>query len=147
MAIEKKVNDFFDFYRKHDVDGMVSLCTENARFNYVPFEAWGEQRVVRGTGHVRGIGKATWATFIDSFPDLSNKVNFVDSDENGNAVAEVVIGGRQKKPFGTIGNLGKEYKLPHVFVFKFDENEKIDMINGYWDGTDLYKQLGRNEID
>ena len=147
MAIEKKVNDFFDFYRKHDVDGMVSLCTENARFNYVPFESWGKQRVVRGTGHVNGIGKAIWATFIDSFPDLSNKVNYVDSDENGNAVAEVIIGGRQKKPFGTIGNLGKEYKLPHIFVFKFDENEKIDIIKGYWDGTDLFKQLGRNEID
>jgi len=51
------VTAFFDAYRAHDVERMVELCADNADFHYVPFEVWGKQRVIRGDGKVRTIGK------------------------------------------------------------------------------------------
>jgi hypothetical protein len=57
IGATKLVQGFFDAYRAHDVEAMVSLCSEGADFHYVPFEIWGKQRVLRGDGKVRGIGK------------------------------------------------------------------------------------------
>ena len=74
------VTAFFDAYRAHDVERMVELCAENADFNYVPFEVWGKQRVIRGDGKVRTIGKVIWTTLIYSFPDLTNEVTWLSSN-------------------------------------------------------------------
>src|SRR3981081_1363918 len=87
------VTAFFDAYREHDVERMVELCADNADFHYIPFEVWGRQRVIRGDGKVRTIGKALWATLIDAFPDLTNEVTSIIADEEGNVAAEVVISG------------------------------------------------------
>ena len=35
------VTAFFDAYRRHDVEAMVELCTENTDFEYVPFNQEG----------------------------------------------------------------------------------------------------------
>jgi hypothetical protein len=37
---EMVVREFFDRYRRHDVDGMTDLCSLTAEFSYVPFEIW-----------------------------------------------------------------------------------------------------------
>src|SRR5205823_10143079 len=105
---------FFDAHRAHDVERMVELCTDNADFHYVPFEVWGKQRVIRGDGKVRTIGKTIWRTLIDSFPDLSNQVTSITSDDEGNVAVEIVISGTQAKPLGSSGNQGLHYDLPYV---------------------------------
>jgi hypothetical protein len=74
------VTDFFDRYRAHDVDGMTDLCSMNADFSYVPVELRGKQRVLRGDGKVRTIGKPLWTGLIASFPDLSNTVHTMTSN-------------------------------------------------------------------
>ncbi len=56
------ITAFFDAYRAHDLERMVELCSDNADFHYIPFEGWGRQRVIRGDGKVRTIGKVLWAT-------------------------------------------------------------------------------------
>ncbi len=141
------VTAFFDAYRAQDVERMVELCADNADFHYVPFEIWGRQRVIRGDGKVRTIGKAIWTTLIDAFPDLTNKVTFITSDDEGNVAAEVVISGTQAKPYGTIANQGLHYDLPHVFLLRVGKDGLIEEITAYWDGADWYRQLGMLEVD
>ena len=58
------VTEFFDRYRAHDVEGMTDLCSISAGFSYVPVELWGKQRVLRGDGKVRTIGKPLWTGLI-----------------------------------------------------------------------------------
>ena len=81
------VTEFFDRYREHDVEGMTDLCSINADFSYVPVEVWGKQRVVRGDGKVGTVGKPLWTGLIASFPDLSNTVHTITSNDGGDVVA------------------------------------------------------------
>jgi steroid delta-isomerase-like uncharacterized protein len=141
------ITAFFEAYRAHDLERMVELCSDNADFHYNPFEVWGKQRVIRGDGKVRTIGKVLWTTLIDAFPDLTNKVTSITADNEGNVAAEVVISGTQAKPYGTIANQGLHFDLPHVFLFRVGQDGLVEEISGYWDNADFYRQLGRFEVD
>ena len=145
VAVEV-VTAFFDAYRNQDVECMVELCTDNADFHYVPFELWGRQRVIRGDGKVRTIGKVIWTTLIDSFPDITNRIMYITADDQGNVAAEVMISGTQAKPFGTIGSLGLHYDLPHVFLFRVGREGLIEEVTAYWDTADWQRQLGWLEV-
>ena len=140
------VTAFFDAYRNQDVERMVELCTDNADFHYVPFEFWGRQRVIRGDGKVRTIGKVIWTTLIDAFPDLTNRITSVTSDDQGNVAAEVLISGTQAKPFGMIASQGLHYDLPHVFLFRIGQEGLVEEITAYWDTADWQRQLGWLEV-
>jgi hypothetical protein len=59
----------------------------------------------------------------------------------------VIISGTQAKPFGTFGNLGRYYDLPHVFLFRVNTEGLIEEISAYWDTADWSRQLGRLEVD
>ncbi len=141
------VTAFFDAYRAQDVERMVDLCADNAGFRYVPFEVRARQRVLHGDGKVRTVGKAIWTALIDAFPDLSNTVMSVRSDDEGNAAAQVGIDGTQAKAFGVIGCAGGHYDLPHLFVFHVGPDGLIDDIAAYWDNADWKRQLGCLEVD
>jgi steroid delta-isomerase-like uncharacterized protein len=138
---------FLKAYGEHDVETMVELCTDNADFRYVPSEIVRKQRVIRGEGKVRGVGKTYWIALIDAFPDLSNKVTNLIEDGNGNVAAEVVFSGTQGKDFGTLANQQGHYDLPHLFLFHVDRDGLIDDIVTYWDTANWYRQLGRVECD
>lgn len=140
------VSEFFDAYRSQDVEAMVDLCSDNCDFDYVPVEVAGKQRTVRGDGKVRGVGKALWVTLIDSFPDLTNNVNSIVGNDDGDVLVEVTIGGNQAKAFGAVGPAGRRYDLPHLFVFHVGGDALIDSIRAYWDSCDWYSQLGWKEI-
>jgi steroid delta-isomerase-like uncharacterized protein len=141
------ITAFFDAYRAHDLECMVELCSDNADFHYNPFEVWGRQRVIRGDGKVRAIGKALWAAVVDAFPDLTNEVTSITADEEGNVAVEVVISGTQAKPYGTIANQGLHFDLPNVFLFRVGKDGLIEEVTAYWDNADFYRQLGRLEVD
>lgn len=149
------VTTFFAAYRAHDVEAMVDACSERAEFRYVPFEVWGKQRVLRANGSVRGIGKVLWRGLIESFPDLSNEVMSLHTDDAGNVAAEVVVRGTQAKVWGTIDNRGRRFAVPHLFLFRVDAGGpgagqargRIGRIHAYWDSADMYRQLGQIEID
>ena len=141
------VTRFFDAYRAQDIEGMVDLCDDMAGFHYTPVEIWGRQRVIRGEGKVRTIGKVFWTGLIDSFPDLTNQVNSLTQDDDGHVAAEVVISGTQAKDWGPIGNQGKHFDLPHLFVLHVNSESRIDDITAYWDGAHINRELGRVEVD
>jgi steroid delta-isomerase-like uncharacterized protein len=143
----QSVRAFFNAYREHDVEAMVELCTDNANFRYVPSEIVRKQRVIRGEGKVRGVGKTCWTALIDAFPDLSNEITNLIEDGSGNVAAEVVTSGTQGKDFGTLANQQRHYDLLHLFLFHVDRDGLIDDIVTYWDNADWYRQLGRVECD
>src|SRR3984885_6623055 len=101
------VTEFFDRYRAHDVDGMTDLCSITARFPYVPVEIWGKQRVLRGDGTVGTVGKPLWTGLIASFPNLSNTVHTVTSNDEGDVVVQADIEGTQQGAWGLIPPAGR----------------------------------------
>ncbi|HVZ37095.1 MAG TPA: nuclear transport factor 2 family protein [Polyangiaceae bacterium] len=141
------VQSFFEAYRAHDIESMVSLCSDGADFHYVPFEIWGKQRVLRGDGKVRGIGKVLWTGLIESFPDLTNEVTSIHADRAGHVAAEVTIRGTQAKVWGSIDSLGRGFSLRHLFLFGVGDSGLIHAVSAYWDSADLHRLLGRIEID
>jgi hypothetical protein len=68
-------------------------------------------------------------------------------DDGGNVAAEVTIRGTQRRPWGSIDALGKAFAVPHLFVFRVGDDDRIDDIHAYWDAADMYRQLGRFEVD
>ena len=144
---EAVVREFFDRYRRHDVEGMTDLCSLSAKFSYVPFEVWGKQRVVRGDGKVRTIGKTIWDGLIGSFPNLTNTVHTVVANDDGDVVAEVDIGGTQHLPWAFAAATGRRYDEPHLFIFCVGANGLIERITAYWDNASINRQLGHNEVD
>ena len=147
MNATRTVKAFFEAYRHHDVEGMVDLCRDNAEFSYVPVELWGRQRVVRGDGRVRTIGKVLWTGLIDAFPDLTNEVTSLTADGDGNVAAEVVMSGSQARDWGTIGNRRLHFALSHLFVFHVGDDGLIGRVAAYWDDARLREQLGTFEVD
>jgi steroid delta-isomerase-like uncharacterized protein len=143
----RTVHAFFDAYRAHDVEAMVEACSEQAGFAYVPVEVWGKQRVIHGDGKVRSVGKVFWTGLIESFPDLTNEVTLLQGDDAGNVVAEVMIRGTQRKPWGPIDSAGKAFAVPHLFLFRLDDGDRIDDVRAYWDSADMHRQLGHREVD
>jgi ketosteroid isomerase-like protein len=141
------VHEFFDRYRKHDVQGMVDLCDINADFSYPPFEMWGKQRVVRADGKVGTVGKVIWAGLIQAFPNLSNVVHSVAANDDGDVVAQVDILGTQQLPWGFIRPAGQAYSEPHLFIFKVGEAGLITSITAYWNNGGISQQLGHLEVD
>src|SRR5499427_3198115 len=122
------VNSFFDAYREHDVERMVDLCDDMAAYRSVPLELWRKQRVIRGDGKVRTIGKILWTGLIESFPDLSNEVTKITAGNDGYVAAEVVLSGTHAKDWGSIRSRGRSFRSPHLFLFHINEHEKIDKI-------------------
>ena len=141
------VTEFFDRYRAHDVDGMTDLCSINAAFFYVPVELWGKQRVLRADGTVGTIGKPLWTGLIASFPNLSNTVHTITSNDDGDVVAEVDIEGTQQLAWGLITPAGRHYREPHLFIFHVGPDLLIDSITAYWNDAGISRQLGHNEVD
>lgn len=147
QAASEVAQEFFDTYRRHDVDGMVDLCTHNADFSYVPFEIWRRQAVLRGDGKVATVGKPIWAGLIHAVPNLTNEVRSIIADNEGNVAVEVIIGGTQAGPWGPIAPRGQAYSEPHLFVMHVTPDRKIDSITGYWDNAGICRQLGHYEVD
>jgi ketosteroid isomerase-like protein len=141
------VTEFFDRYRAHDVEGMTDLCSMNADLCYVPVELWGKQRVLRGDGKVRTVGKPLWTGMIASFPDLSLAVRSTTSNEDGDVVAQVDIEGTQQLAWGPIAPAGKYYLEPHLFIFHVGADLLIDSVTAYWNEAGISQQLGHSEVD
>jgi len=141
------VTEFFGRFRAHDVEGMTDLCSMNANFCYVPVELWGKQRVLRGDGKVRTVGKPLWRGQIAAFPDLSLAVHNLTSNEDGDVVVQVDVEGTQQLPWGLIAPAGRHYLEPHLFIFHVGPDLLIDSITAYWNDADVNQQLGHNEVD
>ena len=100
-----------------------------------------------GTGKVRTIGKPLWTGLIASFPNLSNTVQSVTSNDDGDVVVQADIEGTQQLAWGLITPAGRHYREPHLFVFHVGPDLLIDDITAYWNDAGISQQLGHNEVD
>jgi ketosteroid isomerase-like protein len=141
------VTEFFDRYRAQDVEGMTDLCTDNADFSYIPFEVWAKQRVFRGDGKVRTVGKVIWSGLINSFPNLGNVVHQIDGNDNGDVAVVVDITGTQQIAWAFIKPAGGSIVAPHLFILHVDQDGLIDSIRAYWDNAQVSRDLGHLEVD
>lgn len=141
------VRRFFEAYQQHDVQEMGDLCSDNADFSYIPFEVWGKQRVLRGDGKIKTVGKTLWAGLINSFPNLFIRLHEVDANDSGDVVVTCDIGGSQQIAWGFAEMRGKKFSEPHLFLFHVDTDGLIDRIRAYWDNAGINRQLGHLEVD
>ena len=131
----RETRDFFDFYNKHDVDGMLSLFAENAVIDYLPASI---------VGKASKEGREVWLSLIEAFPDLRVQItNQILSVDGKVTVFEVTIQGSQAKDVLGIKSLGKSFVLPHVFISTFDNHQKIVEMKAYWDNAKLIKDLSQ----
>lgn len=141
------VREFFDAYQRQDVEMMADLCTDNADFSYIPFEVWGKQRVMRGDGKVRTVGKVIWTGLINAFPNLHNVVHHIDGNDDGDVVVACDIAGTQQSAWAFIAPGGKPFSEPHLFIMHVNSDGLIDSIRCYWDNAGVCRQLGHMEVD
>lgn len=127
--------EFFSAYQDQDIDRMMSLCSPEG---LVSFEPLAES----GKGKIHELGKGLWTALMDSFPNIDNTVKNQSFDEANNAVTCLVnIFGTQKKEFAGIPSKGKDFESDHIFIFRFDDQSKIDRISISWDHERFVKQL------
>jgi ketosteroid isomerase-like protein len=130
-AAAATVQEFFDAYRRHDVDRMVALCALDATFQFGPL---GES----GKGRVRGTGDALWRAIIDAVPDLTNEVKWSIQDNTGKVICRVAISGTQTKDLGEYKSKGRRETLEHLFICHVDRDGKIDDITS---NADLFRPI------
>lgn len=127
--------EFFSAYQDMDIERMINLCDPQGE---VFFEPLGEA----GKGKIAGFGKNLWLALMEAFPDLDNTVKKAELDEAANAVTcTVSIFGTQEKEFAGIPSKGNRFESEHIFIFHFNEEEKIDKININWDHERFLQQL------
>ena len=86
-------------------------------------------------------GKGVWQLLMDCFPDLDNTVDRLTT-EGDTVTAYVAIFGTQTQDFLGITNKGLHFNSDHVFVFHFDEADRITGLTINWDHAGFCQQLG-----
>jgi steroid delta-isomerase-like uncharacterized protein len=129
---------FFAAYNNHEVSRMIANLSNDAELNYVPMGS-------QGQGKASEVGKKIWSGLIDAFPDLHVTPMSIFGDDR-NVAAEVVIGGTQEKDFLDIPSQHKHYELPHAFILRVNEENRIARITCYWDNLSFYSQLGQDVL-
>lgn len=126
---------FFSAYQDMDIERMISLCDPEGE---VHFEPLGEA----GKGKIGEFGKNLWLSLMDAFPDLDNTVASAVLDENHNSVScKTSIFGTQEKEFAGIPAKSNRFESDHIFIFHFNNEEKIDKININWNHEWFVQQL------
>lgn len=127
--------EFFSAYQNKDIEHMLSLCNAAGEVYFEPLAEAGE-------GKISELGKNLWLSLMKAFPDLNNTVIKTDWDETANTITcTVSIFGRQQQEFAGIPSQGNRFESDHIFVFHFNESEKIDQINIRWDHPRFVQQL------
>jgi hypothetical protein len=136
-ALSKKGTciEFFSAYQDMDIDRMLGLCNPLG-------EVFFEPMADAGKGKIYETGKGIWSALMESFPDLDNTVKSQTYDETTNTVTcTVVIFGKQEKDFAGIPAKGLRFDSDHIFIFRFDDQSKIDHIRVIWNHDAFVKQL------
>ena len=127
-ALSKKGTciEFFSAYQDMDLDRMLSLFDMNGTISFVPL---GDPF----KGKIHEVGKGLWSAILDAFPNLDNTVKNQVFDETTNTVTcQVVIFGTQEKDFAGIPSKKKDFDSEHIFIFRFNEAEKITDLKICW---------------
>ncbi|MEM9885089.1 MAG: ester cyclase [Bacteroidota bacterium] len=133
MAKKGPCIDFLFAYTDHDIEKMLSFCDPNGSVYFKPL---GED----GKGTIGELGKGLWSSLLDAFPDIATTVHASVAD--GAAIrCQVLIKGTQAKDFAGIECKGNGFNSDHIFVFRLNEDNRINKIEIEWDHADFARQL------
>lgn len=124
---------FFEAYSDLDSARMINLATPEATVHFLPL---GEN----GKGTFWEFGKTVWELIMDCFPDVDNTVDTLTADGN-TVTCRVAIYGTQQKEFMGLPAHGKVFNSDHIFVFRFDDDDRITGLTIDWDHTRFVEQL------
>lgn len=124
---------FFSAYQDMDTARMIQLATPDATVHFQPM---GDD----GKGSFWEFGKVVWQLIMDCFPDVDNTVDSLTT-EGDTVTAHVAIFGTQAQDFMGITNKGLKFNSDHVFVFRFDEADRITHLDINWDHAEFSNQL------
>ncbi|TAE30258.1 MAG: nuclear transport factor 2 family protein [Cytophagales bacterium] len=125
---------FFEAYADLDTARMINLATSEAT---VHFEPLGDD----GKGSFWEFGRGVWQLIMDCFPNVDNTVDTM-SAEGETVTCRVAIFGTQAADFMGIANKGLSFNSDHVFVFQFDNDDRITHVSISWDHPRFVEQLG-----
>jgi steroid delta-isomerase-like uncharacterized protein len=124
-------NAFDKALNEHDMDEVLSYCTDDFLFDFVP--------------NIEPLDReGTRAFFEESFassPDWHTTEGPIRAIDNIVVVEHMVAGTNTGAPWQGIPTTGKAWQLPHVDVYEF-EGDKIKKITTYIDMASLMIQLG-----
>ncbi len=126
--------DFMKYYEEHKLEEMLGLAQRGSTIDFLPL---GEE----GQGEIWELGRTIWAGLFECFPDISNTVHSISSDEDG-VTCKVSIRGTQAQDFAGIKSKGLSFDSEHIFVFQLDPAHKIQHLQVTWDHHDFVRQLG-----
>ncbi|GAB3998485.1 hypothetical protein GCM10028807_46320 [Spirosoma daeguense] len=125
---------FFSAYQDLDTARMIQLATPDATVHFLPMGDGGK-------GSFWEFGRSVWQLIMDCFPNVDNTVDSLTA-EGDTVTAHVTIIGTQAQDFMGIANKGLQFNSDHIFVFRFDENDRITDLSINWDHGNFCKQLG-----
>lgn len=125
---------FFSAYQDLDIDAMLALCDPAGPFHLKPLGP-------EPQGTLGEMGRAFWLGVVDAFPDVDNTIDTfeVRGDE---VVCKVAIFGTQAKEFAGSPSQGLKFNSDHIFIFRFDADDRITAVTIDWDMADFQRQLG-----
>ena len=124
---------FFEAYSDLDTARMIHLATPDATVHFIPL---GDD----GKGPFWEFGKTVWQLIMDCFPNVDNTVDTLTADGN-TVTCRVAIYGTQAQEFMGLASLGKTFNSDHIFVFQFDEADRITHVDINWDHPNFVRQL------
>jgi predicted ester cyclase len=114
---------------------MLSFCDPDGLVEFIPM---GND----GKGKIGELGKALWGGLLESFPDIDNTLDAAVAEGENNVKCKVIIRGTQQRDFADIPTKGLHFESDHIFIFHFNDENKIDHIKIQWNHEDFKKQLG-----
>lgn len=135
LSLQNACVNFMFAYQQKNVERMLSFCDPQGEVHFLPL---GES----GKGRIGELGRQIWSSLIDSFPDLDNTLDAAVAEEGNVVRCQVVIRGTQEKDFTDIPTQGKPFDSDHIFIFHFNDDNRIDRIHISWNHDDFRRQLG-----
>ncbi|HEX2536169.1 MAG TPA: nuclear transport factor 2 family protein [Chitinophagaceae bacterium] len=135
IRIKNAAVQFMFAYQQRSVEKMLRLCDPEGAIRFHPL---GEN----GTGTIGTLGRQLWTALIDCFPDIDNTLDAAVAEDARTVRCQVVIRGTQAKDFAGIENKGRHFDSDHIFIFRLNEEGRIDSIEVDWNHADFCKQLG-----
>ena len=129
---EKMMNDYVAAWNAHDMERVLSFCTDDVVFEEVPME-----KVWRGKKEAKDFAKDTFT----NFPDFKIEVKSGFSAGDQGAGEWVMSGTFAHSSNPAMPATGKKFSIPGVGINEYSGG-KISRVTNYWNLASFLQQVG-----
>jgi ketosteroid isomerase-like protein len=119
---------FFAAYDAHDVEGMLTLCADDAQGRYLPY---GKNRVMP----IRGGLEKIWRGFPEAVPDFEVEIAEMIPGADNTIVVQALLGGTMPADVPGLVKKGEVGRIAHAYIIRYETDGKISRLDCYWDNT------------